>query len=201
MAAVFYSVIAIGLIVSALVSRRRILACSIIHDAPHAPAAPYRFITAEGAAIEGPLKQAAGHCAGICDLDVLDLVPADLPAEKLLALMQLYNPGRYRANRIAGAVSAGHALLIAEAVANRAGIGEDKVVAEDAFFALARRLKKCAPCRAGIAIAPDFTSAQQARMPPWRHCLRCTRSRLSQPSPHRSGPEIFFPQRCCAPSY
>ncbi len=101
MASVFYSIIAIGLIVSALVSRRRILQCSIIHDAAHAPAAPYRFITAEGAAIEESRKRAASHCAGICDLDVLDLVPADLPAEKLLALMQLYNPGRYRANRIA----------------------------------------------------------------------------------------------------
>jgi SAM-dependent methyltransferase len=165
MATVCYAIIAIGLIVSALVSRRRILQCAIIHDAPHAPAALYRFITAEGAAIEESRKRAASHCAGICDLDVLDLVPADLPAEKLLALMQLYNPGRYRANRIGGAVSAGHALLIAEAVANRAGIGEDRAVSEDAFFTLARRLKKCAPGRAGIAIAPDFKSVQQAGMP------------------------------------
>src|SRR5512137_1511893 len=134
MASIFYSIITIRLIVSAQVNRRRIIQSAIIHDAPHAPAAPYRFITTEGAAIEESRKRAASHCAGICDLDVLDLVPADLPAEKLLALMQLYSPGRYRANRIAGAVSASHALLISEAVANRAGIGEDRIVSEDAFF-------------------------------------------------------------------
>jgi hypothetical protein len=164
MASIFYSIIAIGLIISALASRKRIMQCIIIHDALHAPAAPYRLITADGTAIDESRKRASCHCAYTCDLDLLDLVPEDLPAEKLLALMQRYNPARYRANRIAGAASAGHALLISETIANRAGISEDRVVSADEFFNLARRLKKFAPGRAGIAIAPGFHSGQQAGM-------------------------------------
>jgi SAM-dependent methyltransferase len=164
MASIFYAIIASGLIVSALVSRRRIMQCIIIHDAIHAPAAPYRLITAGGAALDESYKQSACHCASISDLDLLDLVPADLPAEKLLALMQMYNPAHYQNNRIAGAASAGNALLISEAVANRAGINQDRAVPEDEFFKLARRLKKFAPGRAGIAIAPGFQAGQQAGM-------------------------------------
>ena len=164
MASIIYSVIAIGLIVSALISRRRIMQCHIIHDAMHAPAAPYRLITADGAVIGESSRQAASHCAYTCDLDLLDLVPADLPAEKLLACMLLYNPEGYRANRIAGAVSAGYALLISETVANSAGISEDMGVSADEFSNLARRLKKFAPGRAGIAIMPGFPAGQQPGM-------------------------------------
>ena len=165
MASIFYAVIAILLIVSALVSRKRIMQCNILHDAIHAAAAPYRLVTAEGTEINESRMRDACHCAYTCDLDLLDLVPADLPAEKLLALMQMYNPSQYRTSRIAGAASAGHALLISEAVASRAGISEDRTVSGDEFFTLARRLKKFAPGRAGIAIAPGLPAAQPLGMP------------------------------------
>ncbi len=39
-----------------------------------------------------------------------------------------------------------------------------RVVSEDEFFSLARRLKKFAPGRAGIAIAPGFQTGRQTGM-------------------------------------
>ncbi len=161
MATVFFSIIALALILSALVSRRRIMQCHIIHDAPHAPSAAYRFITAEGTVIDAPFRRSACNCAYTHDLDLLDIMPADLPAENLLAVMQLYSPARYRTNRIARGVSAGRALIISEAVAERAGIGDDREVSSAELFDLARRLKKFAPCRAGLAIAPGMAKGKQ----------------------------------------
>jgi SAM-dependent methyltransferase len=115
-------------------------------------------LAATGVSISESMRRSACCCALTYDIDVLDLVPADLPAEELLALLQLYNPARYRSNRITGAVSAGHVVLVSESIARRAGLQKQELLPEAEFFSHVRRLKKFSPGRADIAIAPQLSA-------------------------------------------
>ena len=153
-----YGIIAAALVVTALLWRRRISSCMVIHHVKQSAAPEYHVLLAEGAAVDESAIRDASHCARAYDLDLLDLIPYDLPAEELLAVMQMYNPARYRKNRIAAAVSAGHTLIVADHIGARSGFQGHQQVSASAFFAQARRLKKFAPCRADLAISGQIIS-------------------------------------------
>ena len=157
-----YGIIAAALLVSALLWRRRISSCIVVHHVKQAAVPEYHVLLADGAAVDEAVIRDASRCAHAYDLDLLDVIPRDLPAEELLAVMQMYNPARYRKNRIAAAVSAGYALLVAGHIGTRSGFQGRQQVSAPEFFAQARRLKKFAPCRADLAISEQLLSAKHA---------------------------------------
>ena len=83
-------------------------------------------------------------------LDMLDIVPRDLPALRALGLVQLVDPPKYRKTRLEAGRTAGHAIVISDDIAARARV--EPVHGEVELAKLARRLKPFG--KADLAIAP-----------------------------------------------
>ncbi|MFE2554203.1 methyltransferase domain-containing protein [Streptomyces sp. NPDC059355] len=107
-------------------ARRRLRAIPVLPAPPSAAeglprAAGWRLLTARGVEVDPATFLAACAHADREGLRVLDLLPADLGAERVLGLLRLVDPGRYREDRLAEGRGAGYAVLVAEEVLARAG--------------------------------------------------------------------------------
>ncbi|QES52157.1 class I SAM-dependent methyltransferase [Streptomyces venezuelae] len=122
--------------------------------------AGWYLITAPGVEADAATFLAACAYADRQGLRVLDLVPADLPAEQALGLLRLVDPAAYPLDRLAEGRGAGYAVLVAEDVLDRGGPGDwtsataPRTRAE--LLALVRRLKEFAPAATGLAVAPGL---------------------------------------------
>ncbi|MER5416412.1 class I SAM-dependent methyltransferase [Streptomyces virginiae] len=144
-------------------ARRRLRAVPVLPPTPPAAAgvpraAGWRLLTARGVEPDPATFLAACAYAEGEGLRVLDLLPADLPAERALGLLRLVDPARYRQDRLAAGRGAGFAVLATEEVLARAGVdpgGPRPKPAE--LLALTRRLKEYAADATGLAIAPGLS--------------------------------------------
>ncbi|MGW7489695.1 methyltransferase domain-containing protein [Streptomyces sp. NPDC054786] len=143
-------------------ARRRLAALPVLapappHDAPR-PLQGWHLITAPGVtADEATLRAAVDHAVRE-GLRVVDLIPARLDAESTLGLLRLLDPAAHRTDRCAPGHGAGHALLVADDVHRRAGLGDGappRSVPE--LLRLVRTLKEYAPDTTGWALAPGLT--------------------------------------------
>ncbi|HEY3803596.1 MAG TPA: class I SAM-dependent methyltransferase [Kofleriaceae bacterium] len=85
-------------------------------------------------------------------IELLDIVPRDLPALRVLSLVQLVDPTVYRADRVGVGHTACHAIVISNELAERARVDETPKD-EIELTHLAARLKHYG--NADLAIAPD----------------------------------------------
>ncbi|MFI6144813.1 methyltransferase domain-containing protein [Streptomyces sp. NPDC051109] len=149
-------------------ARRRLRAIPVLPAPPSAVdglprAAGWRLLTARGLEVDPATFLAACAHADREGLRVLDLLPADLAAERVLGLLRLVDPVGYREDRLAEGRGAGYAVLVAEEVLARAGVepggsGPDAAGREPAdLLALTRRLKEYAAAATGLAIAPALS--------------------------------------------
>ncbi|MEV7521386.1 class I SAM-dependent methyltransferase [Streptomyces sp. NPDC091371] len=144
-------------------TRRRLRAIHVLPAVPPAAtavprAAGWRLLTARGVEPDPATFLAACAHAEREGLRVLDLLPADLAAERVLGLLRLVDPARYREDRLGEGRGAGFAVLVAEEVLARAGVdagGPYHGPAE--LLALTRRLKEFAADATGLAIAPALS--------------------------------------------
>ncbi|MFE9931266.1 methyltransferase domain-containing protein [Streptomyces sp. NPDC005533] len=142
---------------------RRLRAIPVLPVTPPAAAgiprpAGWRLLTARGVEPDAATFLAACAHAEAEGLRVLDLLPADLPAERALGLLRLVDPARYRWDRLGEGRGAGFAVLVAEDVLARAEVdpvGPRPDPAE--LLALTRRLKEYAADATGLAIAPGLS--------------------------------------------
>ncbi|WP_030773690.1 MULTISPECIES: class I SAM-dependent methyltransferase [unclassified Streptomyces] len=140
-------------------SRRRLRAIPVLPPAPPVAAgvpraAGWRLLTARGVEPDAATFLAACAYAEAEGLRVLDLLPADLPAERALGLLRLVDPARYRQDRLAAGRGAGFAVLVTEEVLARAGVDPAGPRPDPAeLLALTRRLKEYAADATGLAIA------------------------------------------------
>ncbi|MFG2617241.1 methyltransferase domain-containing protein [Streptomyces sp. NPDC048507] len=126
-------------------------------------AAGWRLLTAHGVEPDAATFLAACAHAEREGLRVLDLLPVDLAAERVLGLLRLVDPAGYREDRLAEGRGAGFALLVADEVLARAGVdpaGPRPAPAE--LLALTRRLKEYAADATGLAIAPALSCGPPA---------------------------------------
>ena len=148
------------LVLDALRMRGRIGQLEILTESG-APAS-HRLVAPRGVTVAPATVRAASAYARDRKLDVVDLVPRDLPVIRAMTLVQLLDPARYRRDRTLPGRTAGHALLVSEDVAMRAGILrpddddgartiEVEVESEIAFIRLAARLNHYGPSDAVIA--------------------------------------------------
>jgi SAM-dependent methyltransferase len=123
----------------------------------------YTLVSAAEVAVDAATRAAAVRHARALDLDVLDLVPGDLPSGELQALLLQVNPARYRDDRLAVGRGAGHAAVVRTAVLDRMAAAHppaggwrdfDPVAALE----VARRLKRYAPTATDLAVAPGLRS-------------------------------------------
>ncbi|MCJ1676414.1 class I SAM-dependent methyltransferase [Streptomyces sp. APSN-46.1] len=144
-------------------TRRRLRAIPVLPMVPPAAgtvprAAGWRLLTARGVEPDAATFLAACAHAEREGLRVLDLLPADLAAERALGLLRLVDPARYREDRLGEGRGAGYAVLVAEEVLARAGVepGAPRPVPAE-LLALTRRLKEYAADATGLAIAPALS--------------------------------------------
>ncbi|MFD9615666.1 methyltransferase domain-containing protein [Streptomyces virginiae] len=144
-------------------ARRRLRAVPVLPPTPPGAAgvpraAGWRLLTARGVEPDPATFLAACAYAEGEGLRVLDLLPADLPAERALGLLRLVDPARYRQDRLAAGRGAGFAVLATEEVLARAGVDPGGPRPDPAeLLALTRRLKEYAADATGLAIAPGLS--------------------------------------------
>src|SRR5919108_167743 len=144
---------AAGFVADALWRRSRATGlATLVPSATEAPESGYHLISASGVVVADDDLRAARAYADERGLDVLDLVPGGLDSARALELLMLANPRTYRVNRLALGVTAGHALLVSDAVRRRAGITKTAGLTYDEMYELALRLKKFASVTSDLVV-------------------------------------------------
>jgi SAM-dependent methyltransferase len=175
----FWPTLTAAVVADALNLRSRVEALPVLAPAAPAPAdggggggeggevAPgHRFVTAAGVTVDDATARAACAHARAHGLDVVDLVPADLPAERLLAVVRFIDPATFRANAIANGVGALQAMLVSADVAERARVERFEGLSPAEMADLFAHLKRYAPRSTDLALAPTLrTSASAADRP------------------------------------
>ena len=105
---------------SALRMRARLAALTTMAPSDAPVAAAHRFFTAPGVTLDDATRRAASAHALANGLEVVDLIPGDLPTIAALSISQLVDPATYRKDRLAVGRTAGHALVCTAEVAERA---------------------------------------------------------------------------------
>ncbi|MGH9066769.1 MAG: class I SAM-dependent methyltransferase, partial [Acidimicrobiales bacterium] len=167
--------LAAGLLLDAVTMRRRLAALPVVGgrggqggarsgDGPGPPAGSversYVLAVAAGVTVSPSVREAAAAHARDRGLDVLDLVPADLPVAAMVALARDVDPRSYRSNRLAIGAGAGQVTLVAAATARLVGDWPADIKDLDpvAYIRLMRRLKAAAPTTSDLAVAPGLRS-------------------------------------------
>ena len=118
MSYVCYLLVAI-LVLDAIRMRGRIGKLAVLADSD-APPTGYRVFAAPGVEVKPETLRAAAAYARDHELALVDLVPRNLGAMRALAFAQLVDPIVYREDRIGPGRTAGHAIVVADEVAERA---------------------------------------------------------------------------------
>ncbi len=132
----------------------------------------FATVTAAGVVLDDATVARAVRHAEAHDLDVVDLVPGDLPVTRLIELATQVDTARYRTNGLAIGWGAGHAAVVRRSVLDRIARGEasGSVDRRDldpvAYLRLARQLKRFAPTSTDLAVAPGLRSVDAH--PSWR---------------------------------
>lgn len=148
--------VAAGLTADAVRRRKRLAGLPTLPETADPVAENHRFVTAEGVRIDAATRRAASAYAQREGLDVVDLVPAGLDAASALDLARRYDPGSYRAARLALGVGAGHALLATEDVLQRAGITKTENLDAVEIAEVTARIKRFAAVTTDLAVAPGL---------------------------------------------
>ncbi|HMC09043.1 MAG TPA: class I SAM-dependent methyltransferase, partial [Actinomycetota bacterium] len=125
--------------------------------------APRQWLLAEGLAVDEATRSAVAAYADRAGLDVLDLVPADLPFDAAFDLVHLVDARSYTRNRLAAGRGGGQAVVATPDVLERAGVKQasdgDERMDPVALLATSVRLKKYAPATSGLALVPGLRAA------------------------------------------
>jgi SAM-dependent methyltransferase len=132
----------------------------------------FATVTAAGVILDDATVARAVRHAEAHDLDVVDLVPGDLPVTRLIELATQVDTAQYRTNGLAIGWGAGHAAVVRRSVLDRIARGEasGSVDRRDldpvAYLRLARQLKRYAPTSTDLAVVPGLRSVDAH--PSWR---------------------------------
>lgn len=122
----------------------------------------HRFVTGAGVDLDADTRRAASAYASAHGLEVLDLVPADLPTGRALDLVRMLAPATYRTDRLAPGRGAFHATLVDVGVAERAGVHWFEELDPVQLAELTIRLKRYACASTDAAVAPGLRSLPDA---------------------------------------
>lgn len=151
------------LFVDSLRMRGRMSAFETLPAAPEAVDEDgFHVIAAPGVTVDDATRRAAIGFARDQHLDVIDLVPRDLPAIEAMTLVQLIDPETFRTDRLAAGRTAGHGFVVSTEAARRARVDPAQPVADEVAFArLAAKLKQYASVTTTSAVAPAARARRQ----------------------------------------
>jgi SAM-dependent methyltransferase len=143
--------------------RGRLAALSVVPGSGEGTADGYVFITGPGVTLDAATRRDAAAFARAHDLDLVDLIPRDLPAVRAMGLVQMVDPEKFRRDRIATGRTAGHAVIVTTDVATRAQLAPDATGTlampdEVALLQLAGRLRHYAAA-ADLAVVGSTRAA------------------------------------------
>jgi hypothetical protein len=95
--------VGVGVAVNTLRLRQRLSALAVADWAPGPIDSTHVFVVADGIRLDEPQRRAASAYAVRERLDVVDLVPEELPAERLLDLARAVDTRTFRGSRLAPA--------------------------------------------------------------------------------------------------
>jgi SAM-dependent methyltransferase len=142
--------------------RRRVESLDVLTPSDDPVDPGHRFVTAAGVTIDEATARAASAHATRHGLGVLDLVPGDLPVERLLGLVRLVDPATFRDNAMANGVGALHAVLVSRDVAERARVDTFEGLSGAEMAELFALLKRFAARDTSHALAPGLVTPAEA---------------------------------------
>jgi SAM-dependent methyltransferase len=153
---------AVGLLAVAAGSRQRIQHLAVLSDPDGDGPDPegWGWLTARGVSIDDVTRRAACRHAVERHLDVVDLVPANLPTPRALELLRDADP-KARQNPMAVGVSARQAIVARLDVLARAGLDPAVELDEPQMLGAAWELKKYCPTTTELAIAPRLRAGPE----------------------------------------
>ena len=151
-----------GSIVNGLRLRRRATALHVLVDTDEAVHHDHVFITTSGVTLDEATKRAASAHLTAEGLEVLDLLPGDLPVERALDVLRGLDPATYRAERTAVVRTPAQAMVVDKDVVRRAGIAEVDGIDVAAFVRLASSTKLAAPRTTDVAVAPHLHATPES---------------------------------------
>jgi len=125
------------------------------------PAEDFEIVAAAGVEIDEATRELAVAHAQANGLEVVDLVPRDLPSSRAMSLAQLVDVADYRRNAVAGGRTVGHAMLVAKQVKERALLDELSASNPVAFVKLAAKLKHYAGTTFDFAVFRDLRAVRE----------------------------------------
>lgn len=165
----FWPAVTAGMVGNALRMRQRVAALKVIEPSDQPPDPTHLLVTTDGVEVDHVTACAASQHALRHGLEALDLVPADLPVERLIDLAWLTHPGRFRDDPLARGRGALSALLLTDDLAKRLGVTALSGLSQVEMLRLCARAKRYAPLASDLAVAPQLHAAARydpaARMP------------------------------------
>ena len=149
--------------------RRERLAALYNPGTPHDIAGKLGLISAEGADVDGDTLAATAHEMELDGVEVVDLVPGDLPAERALRLLRRVNPEQLTEDIVYAPGGAHEALVLHPSVAERMQV--DPREQTDDRHAMVRRTVKAqryAPTTAVLRVAPHLKASPYGPLDRWR---------------------------------
>ena len=160
--------VTVGLAANGLRLRQRVAALDVldvldVHEEACPDAEPvagaHVLVTAEGVEVDAATARAASAHARREGLDALDLVPGDLPAERVIELVGALDPRTYRDDPLAPGLGARTAVLLTVDLAQRVGVRRLTGFAPREMVDLTAEVKRCAPRTTDLAVAPGLRAA------------------------------------------
>jgi SAM-dependent methyltransferase len=156
-----------GMVLNALRLRRRVSALSRVSPAERgeplrwaaesrAAEGPFALLTAANAVLSGQVRRAALTHARDRDLQVLDLIPADLPVERALDLARGVDPRKYRLDPLALGRGAGFATVVTTDLLGRAGVQPGGLESGEYGSVTVKLRQYAQPSRQGERYAADL---------------------------------------------
>jgi len=121
------------------------------------------WLLAPGVNPDAATKAALADYATTAGLDVLDLVPPDLPVDAAFDLVRLVDPASYRRDRLAAGRGVGQGIAVTPGILARAGYTDPAArsgMEPAALLAATAALKKFAPASTGLAIVPGLHAGE-----------------------------------------
>ncbi len=115
---ILYLLVAV-LVLDSFKMRGRIGTLAVLAPSMEEPAG-YRVFAAPGVTVADETLRAAAAYARAHGVDLLDLIPKNLPTMRALGFAQLVDPAAYRVDRLGPGRTAGHAILVADSMVERA---------------------------------------------------------------------------------
>lgn len=159
-----WALTAAGLVAKGFEYQNRLAALRVVPRAASPREGPgrYSLVAARGVELTAEQIEAATAYAESEGLDLLDLVPEGLDAERALDLARQLDPATYRRHRMARGRSAHHAVLVDDdllARMERKATGEP--VAASELADLVAEAKRFAPTACDLAVLPGFAPVEE----------------------------------------